>query len=436
MSHLDPGNRESAGIARANVVSRPSGIRLLVSSLSPATADDYVSRGPAEAVLTPAFVAREVAKARRDQQAVIFYHTHPFSERAKFSAQDDRGETELYEFLTRRLPGLPHVAIVIGKRDHSARLLGTSSDCPFDVIGRDIRRFTSSSDGRNPPADRDDRQQAYDRQIRLFGKAAQNRLAQLNVGIVGLGGTGSFIAQELAHLGVENFVLMDSDTMDVSNLNRTIGAEPSDVTGSLKINVAARLIRRIRPGAKVVTLYESVLEQKSAMELTAVDVILACTDTHGSRYVLNQLAYQFLIPVIDVGVAIATSQGLLSHVFGRTQMLAPSLPCLTCLKTLDPEHIRRDMMSDFERRADPYVIGDVEPQPAVVSLNGTTASLAVTMLLAAFTGLPLGARYQLYDAIHGFVRPLVGQVTPNCVTCSFEGALARGDSWPVPGRTE
>ena len=384
--------------------------------------------------MTPAFVATEVAKARRDNLAAIFFHTHPFARHAAFSIIDNDGELALKEFMDRRIPGLPHAAIVIGQESHSARLLGTSSHCAIEVVGKESLRWNGPPDsGAAVVPGHDDR--TFDRQVRLFGREGQARLASLTVGVVGLGGTGSFIASELAHLGVQRFLLLDPDTVEPSNLNRIIGGEPTDAEGIPKVNVAARSIRRVRPNANVEALYASVLLQKYARELTSVDLIFACTDSHGSRYVLNQLAYQFLIPVFDVGVAIAVSHRRLSHVFGRSQMLAPGLPCLTCLRTLDPEQVRRDLMSDFERQRDPYVIGDVEPQPAVVSLNGTISSLAVTMFLAAYTGLPLESRHQLYDAIRGMVRPVAGLVNPTCVTCSSNGAFARGDSWPMPGRT-
>jgi molybdopterin/thiamine biosynthesis adenylyltransferase len=380
--------------------------------------------------LTPAFVATEVAKARRENLAAVFFHTHPFARHATFSRLDNEGELALREFMDRRIPGLPHAAIVIGQESHSARLLGTSSPCTLEVVGKESLSWNAAA---TVMPSHDD--PAFDRQVRLFGREAQTRLAGLTVGIVGLGGTGSFIANELAHLGVQRFFLLDPDTVEPSNLNRIIGGEPTDAEGLPKVNVAARSIRRIRPNARVEAICASVLLQRYARELTSVDVVFGCTDSHGSRYVLNQLAYQFLIPVFDIGVAIAVSNRRLSHVFGRSQMLAPGLPCLTCLRTLDPEQVRRDLMSDFERQQDPYVIGDIEPQPAVVSLNGTVSSLAVTMFLAAYTGLPLEARHQLYDAIRGMVRPVAGQVDPRCVTCSPDGAFARGDSWPMPGRT-
>ena len=90
-------------------------------------------------------------------------------------------------------------------------------------------------------------------------------------------------------------------------------------------------------------------------------------------------------------------------------------------------------MSDFERQSDPYFVGEAEPQPAVISLNGTISSLAITMLLSVFTGVPAESRYQLYDAIRGAVRPVSATPVYDCVTCSLHGALGRGDSWPMPG---
>ena len=51
----------------------------------------------------------------------------------------------------------------------------------------------------------------YDRQVRLFGVDGQHSIASSSVGIVGLGGLGSHVAQQLAHLGVVSYILVDSD---------------------------------------------------------------------------------------------------------------------------------------------------------------------------------------------------------------------------------
>jgi len=91
-------------------------------------------------------------------------------------------------------------------------------------------------------------------------------------------------------------------------------------------------------------------------------------------------------------------------------------------------------MTDYERQADPYFIGAHEPQPAVISLNGTVVSLAITMFLAAVTHIPAEARYQLYNGITGTIRAVAQPPDPACIVCSLVGALARGNEWPLPAR--
>jgi len=179
---------------------------------------------------------------------------------------------------------------------------------------------------------------------------------------------------------------------------------------------------------------EQPLPDDVARRLADVDFFFCCTDSHGSRAVLSQLAYQYLVPCIDTGVSITVQQGRISHITGRVQMLAPGLSCLTCAGLLDADAVRRDLMTDYERQADPYFIGAHEPQPAVISLNGTVVSLAVTMFLAAVTDGPAEARYQLYNGITGMVRAVMNTPDPTCIVCSPNGALARGDEWPLPAR--
>ena len=65
-----------------------------------------------------------------------------------------------------------------------------------------------------------DNSKRFDRQILLFGAAGQEKIAAARVAIVGLGGLGSHVAQQLAYLGVRSLVLVDGDCVTRSNLNR------------------------------------------------------------------------------------------------------------------------------------------------------------------------------------------------------------------------
>ena len=82
------------------------------------------------------------------------------------------------------------------------------------------------------------------------------------------------------------------------------------------------------------------------------------------------------------------NNGAVNAITGRTQMLAPGLPCLLCTSSINADAVRKELMSPEQKTVDPYFTGEGEPQPAVISINGTICSLAVTMFLAAVVGIP------------------------------------------------
>jgi molybdopterin/thiamine biosynthesis adenylyltransferase/proteasome lid subunit RPN8/RPN11 len=400
--------------------------RIVVRESDHPQSEAYTVRTSTRVQLRPEFVAEVGQRARRNNESVIFVHTHPFSLN-EFSAIDDAGETELAAFLNRRIPEVAHAALLLTPEASIARVIGTAA--PLRVVGVGEKVIW----GDNPTTE--ETSGRFDRQIRAFGVAGQKALESLRIGIVGVGGTGSAVLQQLVHLGVRDLVLIDPDTIEETNLNRLFGATPQDV-GAAKVTTAERWARKINPAVKIEARCESALKASVARSLADTDFVFCCTDSHGSRAVLNQFAYQYLVPTIDMGVVIAARAGNVTHVAGRTQMLAPGLACLTCGNLLDAEQVRRDLMTDFERQADPYILGDPEPAPAVVSLNSTMASLAVTMFLNAVTEVPGSGRFLNYNAISGICRPAICVPHPSCVVCSFRGAIARGDEWPLPARQD
>jgi molybdopterin/thiamine biosynthesis adenylyltransferase/proteasome lid subunit RPN8/RPN11 len=400
--------------------------RIVVRESKEPSSSAYTIRTTIRAQLKPEFVAEAAQRARKNNESLIFVHTHPFSMN-QFSEIDDDGERQLMEFLQRRIPNAAHAAMLITPEVTIARELGKGRELDVVSVGPEV------SWSRNSATEID--RSRYDRQIRAFGASGQNVLKSLRVGIVGLGGTGSVVLQELAHLGVADFLLLDPDVVEESNLNRLVGAVPSDV-GSSKVEVAKRFAQRINPKSQIETRQESVLKVRSVRTLADTDFVFCCTDSHGSRAVLNQFAYQYLIPMIDMGVVIAVDKSTVTHVAGRTQMLAPGLACMVCANLLDPEEIRRDLLTDFERQADPYILGNTEPAPAVISLNTTIASMAVTMFLNACTGIPGSARFVNYNAMTGVSRAAMCSQHPSCIVCSSYGAIARSEEWPLPARMD
>lgn len=424
---------ETAGVLYAHSVATEHGYRLIYRDFVFAQGEDYVVRTADRIELHPNFVAAALKRARTNHWAVILTHTHPWHGTAEASGLDREGERVLFPAIFRRVPGVPHGRLIISQRDYEAVLFLPiqKNESPLRIfqLGSCLAEFPTVRT-QSDSVRREDSQ--FDRQIRMFGATGQRILAGLSVGIVGLGGTGSIISQQLAHLGIDRFTLIDPDTLEPSNLNRVVGAIQADV-GTPKVLVADRLIHGINPDALVAPIIGSANLNETARKLMTCDFMFICSDSHGSRAVLNQLSYQYFLPAIDVGVLI-DAKGNNMRITGRIQMIGPGLSCLQCGNLLDPDTIRRDLMTEFERRADPYIVGSPEPQPAVISINGTVSSLAVSMFLSGVTGLPFRSRYQIYKGEVGTVRTIRSDPAPNCLICSARGALGKGDEWDLPGR--
>jgi molybdopterin/thiamine biosynthesis adenylyltransferase len=395
--------------------------RLLIRDIDFPRNDDYAEQSTISAVLRPLYVAQVTKRARRENLSLIFAHSHPGDLPPHFSTADDDGERHLAAFLDHHLATKTHAALVISRGGLRARRLGAVEGIKVVALG--LVRSTMF----DPERLSLQIEPAFDRQVRAFGVEGQRELAGLRVAIVGLGGTGSLIAQQLVHLGVRTFILIDPDTLEVTNLNRVVGATPADV-GLPKVEVAKRTILGVAPGAVIAALRADLTQARTALRLTDADIILGCTDSHGSRSVLQQVSYQYLIPCVDMGSTITTVDGSVTGIHGRAQLLSPGLACFSCSGLLNSEEVRRDMMTAFERKRDPYVHGAHEPAPAVISLNSTVASLAITMLLAFTVGVPSPARYVLYNAMTSSVRPVRATPQEDCFICSRRGTLARGDA--------
>jgi sulfur-carrier protein adenylyltransferase/sulfurtransferase len=129
------------------------------------------------------------------------------------------------------------------------------------------------------------------------GVKGQQRLARGKVMVIGLGGLGCPVAQYLAASGIGHLGLMDGDTVTLSNLNRQILYGPSDI-GQNKAEVSARKLSAQNPDITIVS-YPCFLESNNADELLANhDIIVDCTDSFNSRYLIDDAAVSLELPVV------------------------------------------------------------------------------------------------------------------------------------------
>ena len=394
------------------------GNKLLLHTLEIASEVDIIEASAIEVSFAPQFLTRITREAKRLNCAVALVHSHPAGH-LYFSAKDDHAEQGLVDFMRRRNPEHDSYSLVWCNDQIIARKIGTQDLIPIRIVGPDTKIEFPEESAQDLSA--------FDRQIRAFGMDGQKKLGNLRVAIIGLGGTGSVLAQQLAHLGVMNYTLIDDDLVENTNLNRVVGTNPNS-PGRKKVEVASEQIKTIRPNAVTQICQSSVISSIASNLLRYVDCIFVCTDSHSSRAFTSEFSYQYLIPAFDIGVSISVDAGSVKAITGRTQMIAPGLPCLLCSNALNMQKIREELMTPEERAADPYFNGDGVIQPSVISINSTLVSLAVTMFMGAYLGIPAQPRWLSYDGITGKVRPLVSKCDPDCPICGTTGIAGAGDS--------
>lgn len=264
----------------------------------------------------------------------------------------------------------------------------------------------------------------YVRQVALFGAEGQRKIEGSTVAIIGLGGLGSHVVQQLAYLGVRTLSLIDDDVVSESNLNRLIGATPDDI-GIPKIDIAARLAEAILPGINV-SLHPSKHDDEACLpDLQASTAVFGCIDDEPSRLNLLERCSELGVPYLDAAtdVILPRDEGGELAYGGRACFNFATGGCLSCLDQLDQEELRVASMTADQRRAHDEIYGINRELldgggPAVVSLNGVVASLAVTEFLVWVTGLREPQRVLTYAADIGGVRVNIDKPKESCPYCS------------------
>lgn len=233
----------------------------------------------------------------------------------------------------------------------------------------------------------------------FLGERAQEKLEQVIIGVVGLGGGGSHIVQQLAHIGVLHYRLYDADIVEDSNLNRLVGATDADIQAkTLKAEIARRVISSVQPHAKVLTY--TCRWQENPEPLRGCDIIFGCVDSFGERRELEACARRYLIPYIDIGMDIHCVGDDPPRMGGQVIVSMPGGPCMYCLGFLNERTLAQEAAK----------YGEAGDRPQVIWANGILASTAVGIAIDLLTDWTLSLRsviYLSYDGNVGTLQPHV-----------------------------
>jgi len=140
---------------------------------------------------------------------------------------------------------------------------------------------------------------AFSRTEMLIGPENLKKLRESKVAIFGIGGVGTFAAEGLARCGIGSFVLIDSDDVCITNINRQIHATTKTI-GKAKVEVMKNRILEINPEAEVIT-YKELYNSESAERLLSHDYsyVVDAIDMVSAKLDLIVRCKEMNIPIIS-----------------------------------------------------------------------------------------------------------------------------------------
>lgn len=390
---------------------------------------------------TQEYFLRSLAEALKQNSGLAIMHSHPNGRGWQKMSGDDQDAERSHAAQTLGATGLPLVGMTattdgkwssriwssrVGPRKY--RLVWSES---VRVVGAKLS-ISWNPDLRPKPRFKEELR----RTISAWGEVTQADIARLRIGIIGLGGAGSIVAESLARMGIQQLTLVDFDRIERLNLDRILHASIKDAKKKrFKVQVISREIKisATADSFEVIPLKYSIIELKGYAAALDCDVLFSCVDRPWPRSVLNFIAYAHLIPVIDGGVHVTVrelngnitlkSANLGGHIAG------PSRKCLACLEQYDPGlvSVERDGLLDDPHYLEGLPKDDVlRRNENVFAFNLGAASLEIlqllSMVVAPYDLADIGS--QRYDFTTGALNQSFAKCLPSC---PFPELIAKGD---------
>jgi molybdopterin/thiamine biosynthesis adenylyltransferase len=248
-----------------------------------------------------------------------------------------------------------------------------------------------------------DRLDRFARHIVLpeVGGTGQVALSVAHVVLIGCGGIGSPALQYLAAAGIGRLTLIDSDTVDTSNLQRQTIFTPADV-GRPKAEVAAEWVHRFDPALSVIAVVERIAPDNAARLISDADVVLDGCDNFATRLAVSDACVGAAVPLTSA--AIGRFQGQVGSFAGHL----PDQPCYRCFvgDAFDAE--------DCDTCADDGVLGAMA---GMVATFGAMQAIRVLLEGHAALGDPQFGKLHLLDGLAPSLRTLNIAKDPDCKGC-------------------
>jgi hypothetical protein len=281
----------------------------------------------------------------------------------------------------------------------------------------------------------------WSRTIGALGEAAWHRLTELETLIIGVGRTGSLLAEALVRVGVRSLTLLDPDTLESGNVGEMAAMRPADI-GRAKVEAvaAAMLARAPYPDLRLTPLPVSVLAYSALAAVKRADLVCCCVDNPAARILAQLLSTLYLRPLLDIGTGIFLERAGSGGV-GQAPAGTPPLRRMGAdIRLMLPGHCLRCCggIADFEagRRqllAGPTAVGPqsdwrLQRAGSLHALNSVAVGLGVTLLTDLVAGRLRGATWLRLEVADDGTPRLERSSPPANSACALCGLSAQGDA--------
>lgn len=332
------------------------------------------------------YIEDAIDVAEPEELVIILLHSHPGGW-LDFSHVDDESDRKVIPGIFQAFGHCHGSAIMTPDGAIRARLYSPEmSSVPIDLVtvaGDDISYWWNDAivDG-----------VLLDRPMAFTGRMTAE-LSRLSAAVVGVSGTGSIAAEQVARLGFGSVTLVDPDKVEKKNLNRILNSTTNDAERSApKVEMFSKAIASHR-GEGVAVEVADLLGTRAAIEaIGQCDVVFCCVDSKEGRMYADLIASAFLLPLFDVGVTIPTfldeGKTAIADVSGRIDYVQPGGATLSDRGVYTPDSLRAEHLlrtnpaAYSEEMAAGYIKGVLEEAPSVITLNMRAASAMLNEFIA------------------------------------------------------
>ena len=223
----------------------------------------------------------------------------------------------------------------------------------------------------------------------FLGENSDSVIEDACVAIIGLCGGGSHIAQQLAHIGINNFKLYDHDNAEDHNINRMVGlSHEAAKNQEPKTKVIAEMIKRINPNANITIVTKRWQEYPDYLK--ACTAIFGCIDSYLARDELERYARRYLVPYIDIGMDVHGDPDNY-YLSGQVILSLPDYACMRCM----------GFITESRLATEANLYGKAGGRPQVIWPNGTLASIAIGKFMSILTPWNKNLEASLYTEYDG-----------------------------------